>query len=168
MFNGQSGILNGILAALGFERVQWLTSMQFALPSIVAVTVWQVAPFVMLVVLATLQSVPEEVREAARIDGADRLNVFRNVTWPHILPAVQLCSLLVAVWSIRRFDIIYLLTGGGPLESTATLVVKIRQVAFESHELGVGSAYGVVGLFLALLLAFLHFGVEKHRAKGSA
>ena len=88
MFNGQSGVLNDSAVALGLGRHEWLTSTQWALPSVLAVTVWQVAPFVMLVVLAALQSVPGEVREAARIDGADALNVFRTVTLPHIAPAV--------------------------------------------------------------------------------
>jgi multiple sugar transport system permease protein len=165
MFNGQSGAFNTALAGLGFQPVPWLTSTTAALPSVLLVTVWQVAPFVMLVVLAALQSVPEEVREAARIDGADPLNVFRAVTLPHIAPALQLVSLLVAIWSIRRFDIIYLLTGGGPLGSTSTLVVKIRQVAFENHELGLASAYGAVGLVLALLVAAVHFLVEQRRAR---
>lgn len=165
MFNGQSGAFNTALSGLGFQPLPWLTSTATALPSVLVVTVWQVAPFVMLVVLAALQSVPEEVREAARIDGADALNVFRSVTLPHIAPAVQLVSLLVAVWSIRRFDIIYLLTGGGPLGSTSTLVVKIRQVAFENYDLGLASAYGAVGLILALLVAAVHFMVEQRRAR---
>lgn len=165
MYNGQSGVFNEIATALGLARIEWLTSTATALPSILIVTVWQTAPFVMLVVLAALQSTPEEVREAARIDGADRLNVFRNVTLPHILPSIQLVSLLTAVWAIRRFDIIYLLTGGGPLGSTSTLVVRIRQTAFENYELGMASAYGVVGLVLALLVAGVHFLAERQRTR---
>jgi multiple sugar transport system permease protein len=163
IFNGQSGVLNDVTGALGMGRLGWLTSTELALPSLLAVTVWQVAPFVMLVVLAALQSVPGEVREAARIDGADALNVFRTVTLPHILPALQLVALLVAVWSIRRFDIIYLMTGGGPVGSTGTLVVRLRQVAFEDFDLGLASAYGVVGLVLALLVAAAHRAVEQRR-----
>ncbi|WP_293855872.1 carbohydrate ABC transporter permease [uncultured Alsobacter sp.] len=165
MFNERSGVFNKMLLGMGFSRLRWLTSIDWSLPSILIVTVWQVAPFVMLVTLAALQSVPEEVREAARVDGADPLNVFRNVTWPHILPSVQLAALLVAVWSIRRFDIIYLLTGGGPLGSTSTLVVKIRQTAFEAHELGIASAYGAVGLLLALLVAGIHNLVDRRRMR---
>jgi len=168
MFNERSGVLNQILTGVGLSRLRWLTSIDWAMPSILMVTIWQVAPFVMLVVLAALQSVPDEVREAARVDGADPLNVFRAVTWPHILPAVQLAGLLVAVWSIRRFDIIYLLTGGGPLGSTSTLVVRIRQTAFEAHELGMASAYGAVGLVLALLIAAIHQLVDRRRARWMA
>ena len=168
IFNGQSGVLNDVTAALGLGRQLWLTSTALALPSLLAVTVWQVAPFVMLVMLAALQSVPGEIREAARIDGADALNVFRTATLPHIVPALQLVALLVAVWSIRRFDIIYLLTGGGPVGSTSTLVVRIRQTAFEDLDLGLASAYGVVGLVLALLVAAAHRAVEQRRFRQAA
>lgn len=165
MYNERSGIFNRVTEALGFGRFAWLTSTDYALGSVLAVTVWQVAPFVMLVVLAALQSVPGEVREAAKIDGADGLSTFRAVTLPHIRPSIQLAALLVAVWSIRRYDIIYLLTGGGPIGSTSTLVVKIRQVAFEGHELGMASAYGAVGLVLALIIAALHYIAERRRMK---
>lgn len=168
IFNGQSGVLNDMTQALGFGRLGWLTSPALAMPSLLAVTVWQVGPFVMLVVLAALQSVPGEVREAARIDGADALNVFRTVTLPHILPALQLVALLVAVWSIRKFDIIYLMTGGGPVGSTSTLVVRLRQVAFEDFDLGLASAYGVVGLVLALLVAAAHRAVDQRRLRQAA
>jgi len=165
MFNERSGVFNEIVTAIGLDRVRWLTSTDMAFSSIVIVTVWQVAPFVMLVILAALQSVPEEVREAARVDGADRLSTFRAVTLPHILPAVQLVSMLVAVWSIRRYDIIFLLTGGGPVESTTTLVLRIRQTAFENYELGMASAYGAIGLVLALLVALVHFTADRRRLK---
>ncbi|MBM3605723.1 MAG: sugar ABC transporter permease [Alphaproteobacteria bacterium] len=167
MFNERSGVLNTIVTGIGLDRVAWLTTTQMALPSILLVTVWQVAPFVMLVMLAALQSVPEEVKEAARVDNADSLSVFRAVTLPHVMPTLQLVSLLVAVWSIRRFDIIYLLTGGGPIGSTSTLIVKLRQVAFENYDLGLASAYGVIGLILALTVAVIHALFTRHRLKRS-
>ncbi|MET3601666.1 carbohydrate ABC transporter permease [Martelella mangrovi] len=165
MYNDRSGIFNRITETLGLGRFAWLTSTDLALASVLAVTVWQVAPFVMLVVLAALQSVPGEVREAAAIDGADGLSSFRMVSLPHIRPAIQLAALLVCVWSIRRFDIIYLLTGGGPVGSTSTLVVKIKQVAFENQQLGLASAYGAVGLVLALAIAGIHYFFEQRRMK---
>lgn len=165
IFNGPSGVASDITEALGFGRIPWLTSIDWALTSIMFVTIWQVSPFVMLVMMAALQSVPEEVREAARIDGADALNVFRNVTLPCIMPTMQIVALLVAVWSIRRFEVIYLLTGGGPIGSTSTLVVQLRLTAFEGFDLGMASAYGVVGLALALAVAFVHFLFERRRAQ---
>ncbi|AJE48664.1 carbohydrate ABC transporter permease [Celeribacter indicus] len=168
IFNERSGVLNRIVTGLGLDRMSWLTSTDLALPSVLVVTIWQVAPFVMLVMLAALQSVPEEVQEAARVDGADRLNVFRHVTLPHVMPMLQLVSLLVTVWSIRRFDIIYLMTGGGPVGSTSTLIVRLRQIAFENYDLGLASAYGVIGLILALAVAAVHATFSRRRAKGAA
>lgn len=168
MLNEQSGVFNAISAALGSGRLPWLTSTDYALVSIMMATTWHVAPFVMLVVLAALQSVPEEVREAARIDGAGELTVFRVVTLPHILPFVELAALLVAVWSIRRFELIYLLTGGGPLGSTSTLVVRLRQVAFENHDLGMAGAYGALGLSLSILIAAGHYLLDRHRTARAA
>lgn len=165
MYNERSGVFNEIAKMLGFDAQSWLTSADMAMTSIVLVTVWQAVPFVMLVVLAALQSVPEEVREAARIDGADPLNVYRNVTWPHIRPAVQLVALLITVWSIRRYDLIYLLTGGGPLDSTGTLVIQLKQIAFRDYELGVASAYGVVGLALAMMVAAFNQYVERRQTR---
>lgn len=165
MYNERSGVFNEIAQMFGFDAQSWLTNADMAMTSIVMVTVWQAVPFVMLVVLAALQSVPDEVKEAARIDGADALNVYRNVTWPHIRPAVQLVALLITVWSIRRYDLIYLLTGGGPLDSTGTLVIQLKQIAFRDYELGVASAYGVVGLVLAMLVAAFHQYVERRQAR---
>lgn len=163
MLNEQSGAFNLILRALDLTPLRWLTDVNLAFGSVLMLTIWQVTPFVMLVVLAALQSIPEEQYEAGRIDNADPLNMFRHITFPAILPALQMAGLLVAIWSIRRFDVIYLLTGGGPVGSTSTLVVKLRQVAFESHNLGLASAYGAVGLAMALMVALIHFTAEKHR-----
>lgn len=163
MMNEQSGAFNLILRYAGQEPLQWLTDTRMAFTSVVLLTVWQVTPFVMLVVLAALQSIPDEIYEAARIDNADGINIFRHVTLPYITPSVQMAALLVAIWSIRRFDVIYLLTGGGPVGSTSTLVVKLRQVAFEAHNLGLASAYGAVGLALALAVALIHYTAETRR-----
>ncbi|TSI14554.1 carbohydrate ABC transporter permease [Brevibacterium aurantiacum] len=152
MFNDRSGVLNSIADGLGMTSQKWLTSPELALWSVTMVTVWQVTPLVMLVVLAALQSVPSEVKEAAQIDGADGLNVLRSVTIPHIRPSITLVGLLVTVWTIRRFEVVYLLTGGGPSKSTNILVVGLRQTAFENYHLGEAAVFGVIGLILAIIL----------------
>lgn len=165
MYNQNSGVLNQFLASVGAPQAAWLTSTDIALWSVVLTTVWQASPFVMLITLAALQGVPSELREAARIDGADPLNVFRTATLPHIRPAVALGVLLTAVWTIRRFEIIYLLTGGGPLNSTSTLVVSLRRAAFEDYDLGAAATYGVIGLALSLVVTAVYF-VAEGRGKG--
>ncbi|WP_433509331.1 carbohydrate ABC transporter permease [Nonomuraea sp. CA-143628] len=168
LYNQQSGVLNEILGLLGLPSQAWLTSEDSALFSVIAAVVWQFSPFVMLVVLATLQSVPEEVVEAARIDKADALNVFRAVTLPHIKPAIRLAALLIGIWSMRMFELIFLLTGGGPLNSTSTLVVSLQQAAFRDYSLGKAAAFGVIGLMLSLLVAAVYQYFEKREARGAA
>jgi multiple sugar transport system permease protein len=167
IYNEQSGVLNAILGAVGMEPQKWLTSTDMALWSVLMTTVWQVTPFVMLVVLAALQSVPHEIIEASRVDGADSLSSFRAVTFPHILPAVRLVALLLTVWTIRRFEVIYLLTGGGPVESTNVLVVGLRHEAFENHNLGRAAVYGVVGLLLSLAVTLVYYSAERRATQRS-
>lgn len=167
MYNEKSGVFNTILRHLGMSGVGWLTDPHVALISVSLTTVWQVAPFAMLVLLAALQSVPQDVEEASKIDGADTLNVFRYVTFPAIKPTLSLVCLLVAVWTIRRFELIYLLTGGGPIKSTTTIVVALRNVAFENMDLGGAAAYGVIGLILALAVGLIQIVVEG-KSRGGA
>ena len=164
MYNAQTGVLNRLAEAVGIGSRHWLASPDLALPSVILATVWQYSPFAMLVILAALQSVPSEVREAARIDGADAVSRFRAVTLPHILPAVRLVALLLAVWSMRLFEIIFLLTGGGPVDRTSTLVVSLERAAFEDYDLGTAAAYGVVGLVVSLVLTVVYFSVERRSA----
>ncbi|MGK9219462.1 MULTISPECIES: carbohydrate ABC transporter permease [unclassified Microbacterium] len=168
MYNQQSGVLNALVTALGGSPIGWLTDSSVAIWSVTLTTVWQVAPFVMLTTLAALQGVPPELREAARIDGADALNVFRTATLPHIRPAIALSALLATVWTIRRFEIIYLLTGGGPLGSTSTLVIQLRREAFENYDLGAAATFGVVGLAVSLAVTVLYSLIEGRRKGGAA
>jgi ABC-type sugar transport systems, permease components len=168
IYNQQSGALNTFLKAMGVAPQGWLTTTQWGLIAVTAATIWQYAPFVMLVVLAGLQSVPDEVREAARVDGADPLNVFRNVTLPHITPTLRLVALLVAVWSIRLFELIFLLTGGGPLKSTSTLVVSLEQSAFQDLSLGTAASYGVIGMIVSLVVAVIYFLFERRETRKNA
>jgi multiple sugar transport system permease protein len=159
-----NGVLNTGTAAIGIGEVGWLTDPQYAMPSVIVATVWKVAPFVMLVVLAALQSVPEEVLEASRIDGANAADTFRFVVLPHIGPTLRILALLMTIWSIRRFEVIYLLTGGGPVDSTNTLVINIYRTAFGDQRLGEASAIGVISLLISLLVTIVFFVVERRQA----
>jgi len=159
IYNGQYGIANHGLklfsAALGTES--WLDSPALALPAVLATTVWQIFPFASVVILAALQGVSSELREAAVIDGADRLSVFRAVVWPTIQPTVALLSLFITIWSLRRFDLIWLMTQGGPIGSTNTLVIELYRRAFTYRELGAAAAVGMVGLAIALVVTVVYF-----------
>jgi multiple sugar transport system permease protein len=163
-----NGILNHGTRALGIGQVGWLTDPRYAMWSVIAATVWKVAPFVMLVVLAALQSVPEELFEAARVDGSDALSTFRLVVVPHIAPTLRVLALLMTIWSIRRFEIIYLLTGGGPVDSTNTLVINIYRTAFSDQKLGEAAAIGVVSLAISLAVTVVFFLVDRREARKEA
>lgn len=161
MLNAQYGVFNHVLKLMdldvGYES--WLNHPKLALPAILFTTIWQIFPFSSVVLLAALQGVSEEVREAAQIDGADRLNIFKVAVWPTIRPSVALLTLFVTIWSLRRFDLIWVMTQGGPIGATKTLVIELYSRAFVSRELGEAAAVGMVGLSIALVVTLIYFWV---------
>jgi len=160
IFNMDSGVLNRMLSAVGVEPQGWLIDPAWSMFAVTTVSIWKVFPFVMMVVLAALQSVPDEVREAARVDGADALSTFRSVVLPYLMPTLRVVTLLVTIWSFRRFEIIWLLTQGGPVESTNTVVIDVYREAFTNSNLGFSAATGVVGLLLSLVVTTLYYIVD--------
>lgn len=170
IFNAQYGIFNRGLRLLGLAAGQenWLDDPALALPAILLTTIWQIFPFASVVLLAALQGVSAELREAAVIDGADRLNVFKAVVWPTIRPSVALLSLFITIWSLRRFDLIWLMTQGGPIGSTNTLVIELYRQGFVYRELGLAAAVGMIGLTAALVVTLVYFHVtaRTERAEG--
>jgi multiple sugar transport system permease protein len=170
MFNAQYGIFNHALRFLGLAEGSetWLDDPQRALPAILFTTVWQIFPFASVVILAALQGVSSEQREAAVIDGADRLSVFKAVVWPTIQPSVALLALFITIWSLRRFDLIWLMTQGGPIGATNTLVIELYRQGFVYRQLGLAAAVGMFGLSIALVVTFIYFRFTERaeRAKG--
>ena len=161
MFNDGSGILNTFTQALGLGRFGWLTNPDVALFSVTLATLWKVTPFVMLVLLAALQSVPAELVEDAKVDGASPLRTFRVVTIPAIMPTVRVVVLLMTIWSFRRFEIIWLLTGGGPVNATNTMVISVYRTAFNNNELGLASALGMIGVVMSLAVTVIYAFVDR-------
>jgi multiple sugar transport system permease protein len=161
IMNDSSGIANGGLNVLGIGSVGWLTDPDFGMLSVLIVTIWKVSPFVMLVVLAALQSVPQELYESTRVDGAGAYSTFRFVVLPHIMPTIRVVALLMTIWSFRRFEIIWLLTGGGPVDVTNTIVINVYREAFVNRGLGFSAAIGMLGLLLSLVITVLYFGLER-------
>jgi len=170
MFNAQYGIFNHALRALGLASANenWLDDPALALPAILLTTIWQIFPFASVVLLAALQGVSGELREAAVIDGADRLSVFKAVVWPTIQPSVALLALFITIWSLRRFDLIWLMTQGGPIGATNTLVIELYRQGFVYRELGLAAAVGMIGLTVALIITLVYFYVtaRAERARG--
>jgi multiple sugar transport system permease protein len=154
MLNPQYGIVNRFLDAigLGVPGGAILDSQTYALPAILVTTIWQLFPLTSVVLLSALQSVPKDLTEAATMDGAGRWWTFRAVTWQVIKPTVGLLALLMTIWSIRRFELIWLMTKGGPVGSTETLVIDLYAQAFDSKQLGTAAAIGMVGVVISLIV----------------
>lgn len=165
IYNDSTGVANQGLRALGVGEVGWLTDPDYGLLSVLLATIWKVTPFVMLIVLAALQQVPDELYEATRVDGADALSTFRLVVLPHLMPTLKIAGLLMTIWSLRRFEIVWLLTGGGPVDATNTVVVNLYRQAFENSQLGLAAAVGVIGLILSVTVTVIYFTVERRTAR---
>ncbi|MEO3876252.1 sugar ABC transporter permease [Nonomuraea sp. B12E4] len=154
MLNPDYGIVNRFLDAvgLGVPGGAILDSPRYALPAVLATTIWQLFPFTSVVLLSALQSVPPHLTEAATMDGAGRWWTFRAVTWQAIKPTVGLLALLMTIWSLRRFELIWLMTKGGPVGATETLVIDLYSQAFDSKQLGSAAAVGMVGVLISLIV----------------
>ena len=150
LFNDNYGVINAILVRLGIGRVAWLSTPQWALPSLAIATLWVRIGFNMVVYLAALQSIPAMYYEAARIDGASALHQFRHITLPLLAPATFLLLVLDVIYSFQVFDLIYVMTGGGPGFSTTMVVQYIFNAAFVTSEMGYASAMGMV-LYVLIL-----------------
>jgi multiple sugar transport system permease protein len=161
MFNDNYGVVNDILVRLGLGRIAWLSTPQWALPSLIITTLWVRVGFCMVVYLAALQSIPTMYYEAARIDGASRLNQFWNITVPLLKPATFLLLILSIIYSFQVFDLIYVMTGGGPGFSTTMLVQYIFQAAFVNSEMGYASAMGITLYVLILIFTLLQWRASR-------
>jgi multiple sugar transport system permease protein len=159
MLSQQFGVFNVIARWLLPipENLPWLTQPNLAMFSLILMTLWKIFPFYSLVLLTALQAVEQELYEAAKIDGAGAWQAFRHVTLPGIAPTLGIMTLLITIWSFRRFTSIYLLTGGGPASATETLVIRVYNTAFRFYELSYGATLGVAGLVLALLVTVLYY-----------
>ena len=149
-----NGIINGIIQALGFEPRFWLSDPSTVLPAIAAMAVWKHVGFNMLIFLAGLQSIPVELEEAARLDGAGRWRVFLNIKLPLLRPVIVLATILTTIGSLQVFDSAYVMTGGGPFYASTTLVYYTYTKAFTQYQMGYGAAIAFV-LFIIILTVTL-------------
>lgn len=156
-YNDQFGVANFVLLKLGIvdQPVQWLSTPGAAMPSVIAVQVWKLYPLMTVVLLAALQNVPKEVLEASRVDGANAWQRFRYVTFNFIRPQSMIIVLISAIWTFQSFDIVYLLTGGGPGGATQTLAIMVYTKAFWATQLGYASAIGVLMMVFLVTLGLL-------------
>ena len=144
------GLLNYFLSLFNFPSINWLTSPKVAMVSVALVTIFKGIGYYMMIYLSALMSVPKELYEAAEIDGATGFKKHMAVTIPHLMPVIALVSTISAISALKVFVEIYVMTKGGPLDSTKTIVYYIYERAFESLDLGIASAACVVLLFLVM------------------
>ena len=154
------GILNYLISLFNISPVGWLTDSKFALMSVEFVTIWKGVGYYMMIYLASLMSVPQDLYEASDIDGANFLKKHLTVTVPHIMPTIALVTTISTISAMKVFAEIYVMTKGGPLNSSKTIVYYIYERAFENLDLGYASALAVILLLIVMLISCkFRFGI---------
>ncbi len=163
LFNENFGAINWFLGVLGLEPVQWLTDTTVALLSLVIADVWQWTPFVMLVLFAALQSLPEYVYEAAKMDGLSEWQVFWRITVPLLKPAIWIIIVLRIVDAFRMMELAFMMTRGGPAGTTEVLPYYIYVTGFLSLDLGLAAAMAILMLALITVITQLFIARLEYR-----
>jgi len=165
ILNPNFGVANRMTSFLPFvaDHPTWLNDPKLAMPIVVLITAWKGFPFYSLVILAALQTVPGDLAEAARVDGANKLQAFFAVTLPCITPTLLLLTVLAAIFSFKQFTIIFLLTGGGPSGATDTIVIRVYQTAFRFHNFPYAATIGVAGFVMVVTIALIFLAVQRRQ-----
>lgn len=162
IFNPEIGVVNYSLLAVGLisEPIYWLSSPNMAMASTIMLNVWKYTPFVVICVLARLQTVPLELYDAAKVDGAGPIRRFLDVTLPQLKEVLIVVIVFRTIWTFNKFEEIYLLTRGGPGTSTYNLAVYAFEQSIASLRLGVGAATGVVMMVMLLVGSIVYLRVS--------
>ncbi|NTJ41758.1 sugar ABC transporter permease [Agrobacterium larrymoorei] len=155
-FHSEYGVVNDVLNRFGFEGIIWFNSPGWAFAAICLTIIWKTSSFMALIILAGLQTIPRSLYEAADVDGAGRLRQFFEITLPLLKPAIVVALIFRTITALQTFDIPYMMTGGGPGTSTATLAMYIHQNTVSFLDLGYGSALAVVMFALSMIVTFIY------------
>jgi multiple sugar transport system permease protein len=163
MLDSDSGIVNAALSAVGIGPVHWLTSPSWSLPSVIAANVWIGIPFNLVLLYSGLQNIPKELYEAASLDGASAWQRFRRVTWPLLRPVSAITLLLGLVYTLKVFDIVWIMTRGGPANSSTTFSTWSYQLGFGNllPQFGLGAAVGNLLVVMALIAGLVYIRVQR-------
>lgn len=158
MFSGENGIINSLLANLGIisEPIYWLTNTDTALSSIIVTNIWISIPFSMVILLSGLQGLPGNVYEAAKIDGANRFKQFVHITLPLMRPTILILLMLGVIFTFKVFDLIYIMTAGGPADSTQVIPFLAYELSFTMYRFGEGAALSNISFVIIAVIALIY------------
>ncbi|MBP3976513.1 MULTISPECIES: carbohydrate ABC transporter permease [Micrococcales] len=167
IFNANYGVLNAALETVGLidSPQAWLANPTTAMIAVIVAKTWQSFPWMMVMLLAGLQTVPIELHEAAEIDGAGTIRRFFSITVPQMSGIIGLVILLEFIWNFQHFDIIYVLTGGGPAGSTQTFATAVYETAFDGFDLGHAGAIGLLWMILLMALVVVYVRLSEKGEK---
>ncbi len=164
MYQKDYGIINKILLDLGWisSGVGWISDTNVAMTSAIIVNIWKGFPFVALMLLAGMQSIPEDVYEAAKMDGASSFKIVTNIVIPLLRPVSAVVFMLLVVWTIRDYGIVYVLTGGGPSRATEVLTIYMYKKAFSDFNYGIAAASGFIMMIVAFVFVYFYMKAQKN------
>ncbi|MEI3521125.1 MAG: sugar ABC transporter permease [Anaerosacchariphilus sp.] len=167
-FNGEYGVINFVLQALHLtgSKIAFLGTPGLSLAVVILAMIWQGIPFFAIMLLAALQSIPEDVYEAASIDGASVFTKFRYITLPYVKPTIITTILLRTIWIFNTFDIIVMLTNGGPANKSQTLLSYMYNKAFTGYDFGFASAIGVVVMVVLSVYTIIFLKITNYKKAG--
>ncbi|WP_085506115.1 carbohydrate ABC transporter permease [Thalassobacillus devorans] len=168
LLDTNSGLINNYLVKMGFDPIPWLTSMPYAWISIVAATLWWTVGFNMIIFINALNEVPGDLYEASAIDGASAWQNFIHITLPSIRPIMLFVVITSTIASFNIYGQPYLMTGGGPGDSTEVLLMGIVEQAFEQRQLGSASAMAIVMALIMIVVSIIQFKVSNSTKKRGA
>jgi multiple sugar transport system permease protein len=168
MLNSESGVVNSVLHGLGVAGVHWLTSPGWSLASVTLANIWIGIPFNLVILHSGLQAIPADINEAAALDGATGWQVFRFITFPLLRPVSAITLLLGLIYTLKVFDIIWVMTRGGPSDSSTTFATWSYRLGFGNllPAFGPGAAVGNLLILVALVLGLLYIRVQ-HRQEAA-
>lgn len=153
-----NGVVNYVLRTLNVvdQRMEWFSNPDLALFTVIFINIWAGYPFFMISLLAGLQGIPADLYEAAQVDGAGPWNRFFHITLPQLKPIIVAMAMLDFIWNMQQFPIVWLATGGGPLNATETIATYTYKLAFSQHQFSLASASGVVLFAVSMLVALVY------------
>jgi ABC-type sugar transport system permease subunit len=165
MLNDQSGLINNVLEELGVIHapILWLADPSLAMVSLIVVGTWSRFPFMMITILAALSGIDRSITQAAAVDGANRWQIFRYITFPLILPISVIGTLLQAIWTFNDFGLPFVLTGGGPANATTPLILLAYKEAFQRFNIGYGTSLAIISMVLMLTLGAVYLRMQKRQ-----